>query len=210
VDELAGFRLASWDTPLRANPNRNEGRWNRAGSGATQYISLHPLAPWAEYLRWHGIATWAQARELRLGMWAIRVMVEHMFDVTYENAATLGLDAHDLVADDWSPCQMAAERLRADRTAPKVLRTPSAALPGTKAIVILEPRVAIPYTLDPLDEIDLPVTLVAAGGRPPRSLLELVRHRGQPHEEFEAWQRGESFELAEPRDDLLAEDVRTP
>lgn len=209
MSELAGFRLASWDTPLRANPNRHEGRWNRAGAGATQYISLHPLAPWAEYLRWHGINTWERARELRLGIWALRVIVDDVLDISYEAAPSLGLQPEDLVSDDWSACQAAADRIRADRAALKVLRTPSAALPGTRAMVILEPRVAIPYSFEPIDSVDVPVTLAAAGARPPRSLLELVRHRGQPHPELEAWSRGESFELVEPPDSLLADDVRS-
>ncbi len=74
--------------------------------------------------------------------------------------------------------------------------------------VILEPRVAIPYGFEPIDSVDMPVTLAAAGARPPQSLLELVRRRGQPHPELEAWFRGESFELVEPPDALLADDVR--
>lgn len=209
MPELAGFRLASWDTPLRANPNRQAGRWNSAGSGATQYISLHPLAPWAEYLRWHGIRDWERARQLRLGIWAIRVILDDILDVTFETAEQLSLQPEGLIADDWAPCQAAAERLRADRAAPKVLRTPSAALPGTKGLVILEPRVAIPYSFEPIDRVDMPVTLVAAGARPPQSVLGLVRHRGESHPELETWARGESFEFVEPPDALLAEDARS-
>lgn len=210
MPELAGFRLASWDTPLRANPNRHEARWNRAGAGATQYISLHPLAPWAEYLRWHGIETWDRARELRLGIWAIRVIADDIVNVTYETARSLGLEPEDLISDDWSACQLAADRIRADRGSGKILRTPSAALPGTRALVILEPRVAIPYSFEPIDSVDMPLTLAAAGARPPRSLLDLVRHRGQPHAEFEAWNRGDRYELIEPPDALLADDLRAP
>ena len=208
MPELIGFRLASWDTPLRVNPNRHEGRWNKAGSGATQYIALHPLAPWAEYLRWHGIKKWQVARELRLGVWALRVIDEEILDVTYETAGDLGLQPEDLVSDDWSPCQDAAERIRADRSSRRVLRTPGAALPGTQNIVILEPRVAIPYSRSPIDIVDVPITLVAAGARPPESLLPLVRHRGEPHPELDTWRAGLRFELVEPSDTLLAEDVR--
>lgn len=208
MPELAGFRIAAWDTPLRANANRHPGRWNRAGAPATQYISLHPLGPWAEYLRWHDIRTWERAREVRLGVWVIRHDDAEIFDVTFESAPRLGLHADDLVDDDWTACQEAAERLRGDRSAPKVLRTPSAALPGTTNIVILEPRVGIPYSATPLDRVDLPVSLAAAGARPPQSLLPLVRYRDQPHAELEAWRRGERFQLVEPADALLAEDVR--
>jgi RES domain-containing protein len=206
--ELAGFRVASWDTPLRVNPNRHQGRWNHDGAGATQYVALHPLGTWAEYLRWHEIRDAARTREIRLGVWAIRLLVDEIVTVGYENAEELGLRPEDLVADDWGPCQQAAERLREDRAAAKILRVPSAALPGARNLVILEPRVAIPYTMQPLDRLDTPVTLAAAGGRPPESLLRLVRYRGEEHAELQAWRTGVPFQLTEPRDELLAENVR--
>jgi len=208
VPELAGFRVASWDTPLRVNPNRQPGRWNHAGSGPTQYIALHPLATWAEYLRWHDLRSRDSLRYLRLAVWAIRAVVEHAEMVHYDTAAKLGLRPEDLIANDWSACQTVAERLRRDHAAPKILETPSAALPGARNLVILDARVAVPYTMEPLDPVDLPVTLAAAGARPPAGLLKLVRFRGEPHPEFEAWQRGDDFELLEPSDAVLAEDAQ--
>jgi RES domain-containing protein len=204
VRQLQGFRVASWDTPLRVNPNRHAGRWNHAGAPATQYIALHPLGTWAEYLRWHGIRDAARARELRLGAWALRVFAEEVLAVGFENARELGLRAEDLVGGDWAPCQAAAERLRRDRARPKALEVPSAALPGARNLVILEPRVAAPYMLEPLDAVDTPVTLAAAGAHPPASLLELVCHRGEEHAELLAWRAGIPFRLVEPRDALLA------
>jgi RES domain-containing protein len=209
VPEFVGFRVASWDRPLRVNPNRQPGRWNRTGSAPTQYIALHPLASWAEYLRWHDLREPAQIREIRLGVWAIRVIVDDVRVVRYDTASSIGLRAEDLVDDDWTRCQTAADRLRSDRSAPKVLQTPSAALPGALNVVILGPRVAIPYRLEPIDSGDLPVTLAAAGARPPTSLLDLVRYRGEKHPELAAWQRGERFELIEPDDALVAEDARS-
>lgn len=208
MPEFVGFRVASWDRPLRVNPNRQPGRWNRAGSPPTQYIALHPLASWAEYLRWHDLRDPRRIGEIRLGVWAIRVIVDDVRVVRYDTASSIGLRAEDLVDDDWTQCQAAADRLRADRAAPKVLQTPSAALPGALNIVILGPRVAIPYRLEPIDSGDLPVTLAAAGARPPTSLLGLVRYRGEEHPELAAWQRGERFELIEPGDALLAEEAR--
>lgn len=207
MGEVPGFRLASWDTPLRANPNRHAGRWNGPGAGATQYISLHPLGAWAEYLRWHGIRDWAQARELRLGIWALRLSTDEIVSVSFETAAEVGLQGDDLVSDDWSACQAAGDRLRADRSAPRVLRVPSAALPGTDNVVILEPRVGIPFSLDPLDSVDVPVTLAAAGARPPQALLAMVRQRGEKHAALEAWQCGVVYRFVEPSDALLAADV---
>lgn len=205
MPELAGFRVASWDTPLRVNPNRNAGRWNYANSRATQYVGLHPLAPWAEYLRWHGIHDPAHVRELRLGVWAIRLILDDVLQVDFGSAPALGLTPEELVSDDWSACQAIGERLRVDPSGPKVLRTPSAALPGAENIVILEPRVSIPYRFEPIDAADTPVSLAAAGAQPPSSLLDLVRYRGDPHPQFEAWLRGDAFELIEPGDSLVAD-----
>lgn len=209
MPEYAGFRIASWDTPLRVNANRQAGRWNQADSGPTQYIALHPLATWAEYLRWHDLRDREALRNIRLAVWAIRVIVDDVFELRYDNADELGLRAEDLVADDWTPCQDVAERLRTDRLATHVLITPSAALPGARNVVILDARAPLPYSAEPIDDIDLPVTLAAAGARPPASLLQLVRFRGDPHAEYEAWRRGDPFELIEPSDSVLAEDARS-
>jgi RES domain-containing protein len=207
MPELAGFRVASWDTPLRVNPNRQPGRWNLPDSGPTQYIALHPLATWAEYLRWHEIRGHERLAQLRLGVWAIRAQVEKPLSVGFDDAARLELEPEALVSDDWSECQAAAERLRGDRSAPKAFVVPSAALPGARNLVILEARVPLPYSYQPLDPIDTPVTLAAAGARPPASLLELIRYRGEVHAELEAWRRGERFQLVEPNDTLLAEEA---
>jgi RES domain-containing protein len=207
MTELVGFRVASWDTPLRVNPNRQAGRYNYAESAATQYISLHPLASWAEYIRWHDLREPAALREIRLGVWAIRVIVQDLLVLDYNSAEAQEIRAEDLISDDWGPCQALAERLRAG-SAPKVLQVPSAALPGARNLVILGPRVAVPFSFTPIDPTDVPVTLCAAGARPPESLLGLVRYRGQDHTEYQAWQRGEPYELIEPADTLLAKELR--
>lgn len=208
MPELAGFRVASWDTPLRVNPNRQPGRWNHGGAGPTQYIALHPLATWAEYLRWHGLREEYAIAEIRLAVWAIRAIVDDIHVLRFDNADELGLQPEDLISDDWSACQDAGEKLRSDSSAPKILETPSAALPGARNLVILGARVTIPYSFEPVDAIDLPVTLAAAAARPPRSLLELVRFRGEPHPEYEAWKAGIPYRLVEPTDAVLANDAR--
>jgi RES domain-containing protein len=204
--ELVGFRVASWDTPLRVNPNRQAGRYNYAESTATQYISLHPLASWAEYIRWHDLRDPQALREIRLGVWAIRIIAEDPLALDFDGAEAQGIAAKDLISDDWSRCQALGERLRGDPRAPKLLRVPSAALPGARNLVILGPRVAVPYSFTPIDPIDVPVTLCAVAARPPESLLALVRYHGEDHAEYRAWQRGEPFQLIEPADTLLAKE----
>ena len=49
--EVVTFRLANYETPLWSVENFSAGRYNDADSGYTQYLSLHPLTPWAELLR---------------------------------------------------------------------------------------------------------------------------------------------------------------
>lgn len=202
MPELPGFRLATWDTPLRVNPNRTAGRFNRENSPATQYIGLHPLTPWAEYIRAHGLTSREDVTDRRLRTWSMRVITSEVTEVDFEDAADYGLEPHDLISDDWTACQDFADRLREDAAAPKVLRVPSAALPGTRNIVIFGERVDIPYLWTPVDEGDLPACIVAEEGRPPEKLLELVRHQGQPHAEFEAWAAGQRFDFADLRTEL--------
>jgi RES domain-containing protein len=199
VPELPGFRLASWDTPLRVNPNRTAGRFNRENSPATQYIALHPLTPWAEYLRSHGLTSREEVADRRLRTWSIRVIASEIVEIDFEHAADYGLDPYDLISDDWTACQEFADRLRQDAAAPEVVKVPSAALPGTSNVVIFGEREDIPYLWTPIDEGDLPACIVAEEGRPPMKLLDLVRHSGQPHAEFEAWAAGHRFGFADLR-----------
>lgn len=205
MPELVGFRVASWDTPLRVNPNRQPGRFNGVESPATQYLGLHPLGSWAEYLRWHGLRHPGELREIRLGVWAVRVIAEKLLVIDYDNAEEHGIRPEDLISDDWTRCQALGDRLRADHRGPRVLQVPSAALPGARNIVMFGPRVAAPYSLDPIDPtVDVPMALCAAGGRPPESLLQLVRYRGEDHAGYRAWRAGRRYELREPADTLLA------
>jgi len=198
VAELHTFRIADWDTPLRANPHRMAGRFNEAGSPATQYLALHPLTAWAEYVRNQGLETLEQISGLRLTVWTVKLRCDEVLEVGFEQADRHGLRPDDLVADDWTACQLLAQRIRSDPTVPSVIRTPSAALPGTDSLVVLDARVAIPYNWEPPAPVDAPSSVVATDARPPAALLPLVRRRGDPHTGLEAWKRGRIFEFIEP------------
>ncbi|MEX1141473.1 MAG: RES family NAD+ phosphorylase [Thermoleophilaceae bacterium] len=197
--ELPGFRLAAWDTPLRVHAHREAGRYHRAGSPPTQYIGLHPLAPWAEYMRHHGLRSRDEVDDRRIRTWAIRVTGPEPVEIAFDDAPDHGLDAYDLVSDDWGACQDLADRLRTDAAAPNVVVVPSAALPGARNVVIFDERVDIPYQWEPVDDVDLPACVVAEEGRPPAGLADLVRHRDDDHAELEAWRSGEPFDLADLR-----------
>lgn len=193
-----GFRIANWDTPLRPNPHRSPGRYNRAGSPPTQYIALHPLTPWAEYLRANDLRVPEQSADLQLNLWALRVDLTEAVEVGFENCfAAFEIEPEDLVGDDHSECQALADRLRADSSEPKALIVPSAALPGTRNLVILAAREAIPYQWTPIDSGDIPACALTKASQPPDGLLEKVRFVGEPHAELEAWGEGRRYELSD-------------
>jgi RES domain len=197
--ELVAFRLANYETPLWAVENFFPGRYNRAGSGWAQYLSLHPLAPWAELLRSEGRRTRAEALQMRYPLWAIRAELDvPPRELTFDTAPGHGLPAASLVADDMTACQDLADAFRRDGT-PAFL-APSAALPGTRSLVLLDPKVATSWEAEPVDELDLPASMAAQDGRCPENLWDLVHHRGarSPHPALAAWEQGEPFAFEEP------------
>jgi RES domain len=197
--ELVAFRLANYETPLWAVPNFAAGRYNDADDGFTQYLSLHPLTPWAELLRNEDRRTRKRALVMRYPLWALRVWLDETpLELTFDNAPDFGLTAADLVADDHRPCRALARRLR--KSGPATFVCPSAALPGTRNLVILEPRVLTGWERVPLDEIDLPGSLAAQDGRCPEGVWDLVHYRGRRrrHPALAAWEQGETFEFEEP------------
>jgi hypothetical protein len=201
VIELETYRIAAWDTPLWVLPNRREGRYNAAGVDSTQYLALHPLTPWAEIIRNEGLTDPEDVDALRPPIWAIRVLLpDPPLELTFDTAGDYGLTPDELVADDWGPCQQLATVFRGDPHGPRVFSAPSAALPGTRNLVLLEPKVAIPYLFTPLDDIDLPVSLIAENGRAARGLDSLIHHRGTrtDHAGLEAWRAGDELVLEEP------------
>lgn len=118
------YRISNWDTPLRVNPNRTAGRYNDAGSQATQYMGLHPLGPWAEYLRSNELRDPGELAEHRLRIWAIRVDLSDAKRIDFTNADDFKVSAEDLVGEDHGPCRRLAERLRNDERAPKSIIVP--------------------------------------------------------------------------------------
>ena len=198
MTQLFTYRFASWDSPLWVQPNRSSARFNRAGSGPTQYLCLHPLGPWAEYLRKEDYTSIDDLLEIRARVWVLRIHEPDVFDLTFDTAEQLGIPPAELIADEYGPCQELADRCRNEPNMPKALRVPSAALPGTKNIVVFGPRVMAPYSAEPIQQIDVPTSITAEGGRPLSTLVKQVRYLGNPHEEFKSWEHGEPFRFVEP------------
>ena len=93
------------------------------------------------------------------------------------------------------PFQALAETLR---TRMEGVIVPSAALPGTRNVVLFGPRVAAPYLTQPVSTLDVPASITADGARPPTSLVSVVRYSGDTHAALSAWRNGIDFRFAEP------------
>jgi hypothetical protein len=191
------YRHATFATPLRTEPARQPGRYHDEDQAApTQYLCLHPLGPLAELMRGSTLRRPEQIRQVRARTWAVRLTGEQLPELTFANAPEHGLDPGDLVSDDQTACRRLAATLRGTG-APGIV-APSAALPGTRSVVLFGPRVGSPYLLEPLGEVDVPASITAHDGRPVASLIELVRFLGEPHAALEAWRRGDEFAFREP------------
>jgi hypothetical protein len=191
------YRLASWRRPLRTEPSRVAGRFHRATEDSpTQYVCLHPVGPWAEFVRGTGMQAAEQLALVRHRTWALRLDPTGLVRIGFAEAAAHGLRPGDLVSDDLRACHRLADRLRAAGVPGAIV--PSAALPGTDNVVLFGARAAAPYLLEPLSSVDVPASLTADGGRPPLGVLDRVRRRGAQHPALEAWRAGEAFRFAEP------------
>lgn len=197
--EAVVYRACGHETPLWAFPNTSAGRYNAAGSLPTQYLSEHPMTPWAELLRNLDYRTADEARAMRVEVWALRVLLAESPDqIDFDTAGDFGLDAEDLVSDDHRPCRTAAAALHADGVHSFI--APSAALPGTANLVVLEPAVVIDYHAAPIDAEDWPTALLAQNGRCPEDIWDHVHYRAAAaeHAALAAWRAGDEFTFTQP------------
>jgi hypothetical protein len=190
------YRFAAYATPLRTVPAWQPARFSRGDEDEpTQYLSVHPLGPLAELMRNADLRTHEQVRVVSTRTWALDVPLADLPEITFDTAEAFGITADQLIADDHSACQELAGRLRGQTPGAIV---PSAALPGTRNLVLFGPRVAAPYLTRPVASIDIPASITADHGRPPLSLRALVRFRGDTHPALTAWRQGTGFQFREP------------
>lgn len=157
------------------------------------------MTPWAELLRYEDRRTRLRALMMRYPLWAIHVaLAEEPLALTFGNAEQFGLNPGDLVADDQGPCRALADGFR--RGGPEAFIAPSAALPGTRNLVLLGERVMIGFERIPIEDVDVPAALAAQEGRCPDGLWHRVHYRGAGvvHPALEAWAEGEEYCFDEP------------
>ena len=190
------YRFAAYATPLRTVPAWQPARFSRGDEDdPTQYLALHPLGPLAELMRNAELRQLEQLHAVSTRTWALEVPINDLPEITFATAERFGITADQLVADDYRPCQELATKLRAQVEG---LIAPSAALPGTRNVVLFGPRVAAPYLTRPVSTLDIPASITADGARPPGSLRSAVRFAGDTHAALDAWQNGTEFRFAEP------------
>jgi hypothetical protein len=199
--EFVAFRLANYETPLWSVANFSSGRYNRSDTGPTQYLTLHPMTPWAELLRREDRRTRERALLMRYPLWAIKVQLDsEPAALEFATCTRYGLAPDDLVSDDLTACQAFAEGQRDSDDGLRAFIAPSAALPGTRNLVILDGAVVTAFEAEPIGPEDLPTAMAAQDGRCPDDVWTLVHYRGAgaPHAELDAWQRGDEFTFEEP------------
>jgi hypothetical protein len=177
-------------------PAAQPARFNRGDEDdPTHYLSLHPLGPHAELMRNSDLRTPERVRAARMRTWALEVPLDDLPEVSFDTADRFGITAEELVADDRSACQRLAARLRGQSSG---LLVPSAALPGTRNVILFGSRVAAPYLTVPVSTLDIPSSVTSEAGRPLVSLLDVVRFTGDVHPALDAWQQGTVFTFVEP------------
>jgi RES domain-containing protein len=197
--EAVVFRATAFYEPLWGFPNTTGGRYNVAGRFPAQYLSLHPMTPWAELMRNLNRRTPEQARAMRVPVWAFRIgLADDPEPITFDTMGAYGLDPDDLVADDQTATRALGTALY-DGGVTSLL-APSAALPGTTNLVVLRPAAITDFHAEPIDALDWPAAMVTQDGRCPEDLWEHVHYRnsGVPHAALQAWRDGDEFEFEQP------------
>lgn len=192
---IIGYRLADYDTPVSPTPSSRAGRYHRAGDPPAHYWSAHPHTPWAESFRWSGIREPELVGSSRRRLWAARIFTDPIA-ITFENASDHGATPQALVADDYTACQALADALRSQGV--PAFRVPSAALPGTDNVVLLDDKIAVDYTDAPVDALDLPTAVAADHAVAQAEILPLVRHVGDDHVGLRTHQGGDEYRYDQP------------
>jgi hypothetical protein len=181
---LTVFRHASYDTPWWSSPSPHAGRFHRARESTVQYLSLHPLGPAAEILR-NNLGPEGNPDEVALNLWTAMVDIDGVVPVAFDDCESYGLTPDELVGDDFTPTQKLADDVNASGAAGMIV--PSAALPGTRNLILFGARLLHPFLWKPLMPEEIPTGHLSDRARPPAELKPHVRWIGAVHPAAEQW-----------------------
>jgi len=136
---------------------------------------------------------------MRVPLWAIRLkLAENPTNLGFGDVDDYSLEPEALVSDDRGACRALAAALYGRGV--RSFLAPSAALPGTINLVVLEPAVVVDFDSEPFSADDWPTALAAQDGRCPQGLWDQVHYRGAgvPHRALEAWRKGDVFVFDQP------------
>lgn len=184
----SAYRYSDYDTPFWARPNTAPGRWHRARTEPTQYLSLSIEGAWAELIRAEGLRDEAEIATVSMPMWAAEIDQGLVADyATFEVAEAAGFAPDALVDEDWTRCQAEGDRLRTAGYAGVV--APSAALAGALNLTLFGPRYATRWE-GPSGLAHAVPARVITRGAPPPGLAASVRMIGEPHGGLAAFRTG--------------------
>lgn len=174
------YRATSYDTPLWVFPNRRAGRWGHPDDGTiAQYCTLDAAAPLAEFIRHEDLREEADAAELRMSVWQLRLDEGAVLDLSEPTkAAEQGIAWDDLVSDDWTACQQLGREVI--DAGGRGIVGPCAALPGSLAITIFGARSEISWTAQRRLAIQVPAREILRGA-PGSGLVASTRFFGSPY-----------------------------
>ena len=174
------YRATSYDTPLWALPNRRPGRWSHPDDWTiAQYFTLDAAAPLAEFVRHEDLRDPADAAEIRVRTWQLRVREGAVVDLSGpDRAARQRVSWDDLVADDWEPCQRLGREVQA--AGGRGVVAPNAALPGSLSLTVFGARSELSWRAEPRLAIQVPARDIVRGA-PAAGLVRSVRFFGAPY-----------------------------
>jgi hypothetical protein len=178
------YRATTYDTPLWVSPNSRPGRWSRPEEETVaQYCTLDVASAVAEMVRYENLRRIDEARELRIGIWELRVDEGAISDYsTPERATNQGFAWEPLISDSWRECQ--TEGLRIVEAGGRGVLGPSAALPGGVALTLFGPRTEIAWRAEPSLSIQIPARRILRG-EPGDHLVCGTRFFDDPYPEVE-------------------------
>jgi hypothetical protein len=145
----------------------------------------------------HNVGPSGDPDDVVLNLWTAVVDIDGVVLMEFDDCEAYGLTPDELVGDDYTPTQKFADDVRAGGGTAMIV--PSAALPGTRNLILFGVRLLQPFLWDPLMPEEIPTGHLTDGARPPAEVASHVRWIGVAHKAVEQWKAtGENFLFDDP------------